>query len=118
MAIKDQKTAAPFAPLSGIFLPHLPKLPIKPTPIRSILLGLLAPAVLPAQSPPPPTAPTGHAVVLSPVQVNAGSEQGYLATQTLSGARLKTDLKDIGSALTVFTERQSSSRTASIGACS
>lgn len=40
-----------------------------------------------------------------PFQVNAGTEQGYLATQTLSGTRLKTDLKDIGSALTVFTER-------------
>ena len=105
MAIKDQKTAAPFAPLSGIFLPHLPKLPMKPTPIRSILLGLLAPAFLPAQSPPPTAAPTGDAIVLSPFQVNSGTEQGYLATQTLSGTRLKTDLKDIGSALTVFTEQ-------------
>ena len=78
---------------------------MKPTPIRSILLGLLAPAFLPAQSPPPTTAPTGDAVVLSPFQVNSGTEQGYLATQTLSGTRLKTDLKDIGSALTVFTEQ-------------
>ena len=57
-------------------------------------------------------------VMLSPFQVDATADKGYLATQTLSGTRLKTDLKDIGSALTVFTERQSSSRTASIGACS
>ena len=91
---------------------------MKPATLRPILHGLLAPALLIAQSPPPPTAPTGDAVVLSPFQVNAGPEQGYLATQTLSGTRLKTDLKDIGSALTVFTERQSSSITASIGACS
>ena len=45
------------------------------------------------------------AVVLSPFQVEAGREQGYLATQTLNGTRLKTDLKDIGSALTIFTEQ-------------
>jgi hypothetical protein len=44
-------------------------------------------------------------VVLSPFQVDAGREQGYLATQTLNGTRLKTDLKDIGSALTIFTEQ-------------
>jgi hypothetical protein len=45
------------------------------------------------------------AVVLSPFTVEAGSEKGYMATQTLSGTRLKTDLKDIGSSLTVFTEQ-------------
>lgn len=78
---------------------------MKPATLRPIILGLLAPALLIAQSPPPTAAPTGDAVVLSPFQVNAGTEQGYLATQTLSGTRLKTDLKDIGSALTVFTER-------------
>ena len=51
------------------------------------------------------TSGTGAAVVLSPFTVEAGSEKGYLATQTLSGTRLKTDLKDIGSALTIFTEQ-------------
>ena len=85
------------------------------------LLAQSVPATASSTSAAPATTSSPNpddAVVLSPFQVNAGSEQGYLATQTLSGARLKTDLKDIGSALTVFTERQSSSRTASIGACS
>jgi outer membrane receptor for ferric coprogen and ferric-rhodotorulic acid len=52
-------------------------------------------------APPRPDA----AIVLSPFMVEAGTERGYLATQTLSGTRLKTDLKDIGSAMTVFTEQ-------------
>ncbi len=43
-------------------------------------------------------------IVLSPFTVDASAEKGYLATQTLSGTRLKTDLKDIGAALTIFTE--------------
>jgi hypothetical protein len=46
-----------------------------------------------------------EAVVLSPFQVSADSEQGYLATQTLNGTRLKTDLKDVGTSLTVFTDQ-------------
>jgi outer membrane receptor for ferric coprogen and ferric-rhodotorulic acid len=43
-------------------------------------------------------------VELSPFQVTAESEHGYVATQTLNGTRLKTDLKDVGSAVTIFTE--------------
>jgi iron complex outermembrane receptor protein len=56
---------------------------------------------------PPAVSPAGREdpVVLSPFQVDATAEQGYLATQTLSGTRLKTDLRDIGSALTIFTEQ-------------
>ena len=44
-------------------------------------------------------------VNLSPFTVEAGSEEGYLATQTLSGTRMKTELRDIGSSLTIFTEQ-------------
>ena len=61
-----------------------------------------------AQVAAPPAASPGQAeqaVVLSPFTVEAGTEKGYLATQTLNGTRLKTDLRDIGSALTVFTEQ-------------
>ncbi|MBL9199997.1 MAG: TonB-dependent receptor [Opitutaceae bacterium] len=55
-------------------------------------------------APSAPPVSTDTPVVLSPFQVDAGSDRGYLATQTLSGTRLKTDLKDIGSSLTIFTE--------------
>ena len=38
---------------------------------------------------------TVDAVVLSPFTVEASTEKGYLATQTLNGTRLKTELKDM-----------------------
>ncbi len=44
-------------------------------------------------------------LILSPFVVESGSEKGYLATQTLSGTRMKTELRDIGSQLTIFTEQ-------------
>lgn len=74
------------------------------TPHPRALALVAAAAVIPifAQGPAKPGA--DEAIVLSPFQVDASADQGYLATQTLSGTRLKTDLKDIGSSLTVFTE--------------
>ena len=84
------------------------------TPLRHSILPLLLitfPTLLVAQVPvAPPTTPAGDSATkqeileLSPFQVTADSEHGYLATQTLSGTRMKTDLKDVGSAVTVFTE--------------
>jgi outer membrane receptor for monomeric catechols len=84
-----------------------------------LLLGvaaLLTAASLSAQAPLPPsnaaasgqvsTSATPEDIVeLSPFEVSAGSERGYYATQTLNGTRLKTDLKDIGSSMTIFTEQ-------------
>ena len=46
-----------------------------------------------------------EALVLSPFLVDAGAEKGYLATQSLSGTRFRSDLRDIGSSVTVFTEQ-------------
>src|SRR6266567_2259739 len=43
-------------------------------------------------------------VELSPFVVNAAEDKGYRATSTLAGTRLKTDLRDVGSAITVVTE--------------
>src|SRR5687767_10037912 len=90
-----------------------PPMPMKACVCPSIAALLLSTAVFtnpmsaqsvaPNTSPPPATA-NGGPIVLSPFQVDEGSEKGYLATQTLSGTRLKTDLRDIGAALTIFTE--------------
>lgn len=41
---------------------------------------------------------------LSPFTVAAGDNQGYRATSTLAGTRLKTNLKDLGAAITVVTK--------------
>ena len=41
---------------------------------------------------------------LSPFVVETDENVGYLATSTLAGSRLKTDLKDVGSAISVVTQ--------------
>ncbi|MDQ8183345.1 TonB-dependent receptor plug domain-containing protein [Pelagicoccus sp. SDUM812005] len=41
---------------------------------------------------------------LSPFTVQGGEESGYRATSTLAGTRIRTDLKDIGTAISVVTE--------------
>lgn len=43
-------------------------------------------------------------VVLSPFEVTAKTDVGYQATQTLAGTRIRTDLKDVGSAISVYTK--------------
>jgi iron complex outermembrane recepter protein len=72
-------------------------------------LAVLFSTALFAQPATPTPAAAGGAgespVVLSPFQVEADTDRGYYAQQTLNGTRLKTDLKDIGSSLTVFTEQ-------------
>lgn len=64
-----------------------------------ILLGLLASVAL-AQTLPPPT---GETIKLSPFLVEAGDEVGYVATSSLAGSRVKTELKDIASQIDVLT---------------
>ena len=75
----------------------------RPSALAFILF--LTPSPLFAQGMLPPAAVYGETLVLSPFTVQVDTEKGYLATQTLSGTRLKTDLRDIGSALTIFTEQ-------------
>ncbi|MBC2604854.1 TonB-dependent receptor [Pelagicoccus albus] len=41
---------------------------------------------------------------LSPFTVEGDENQGYRATSTLAGTRIRTDLKDVGSAISVVTE--------------
>ncbi|MEQ9825618.1 MAG: TonB-dependent receptor plug domain-containing protein [Puniceicoccaceae bacterium] len=42
--------------------------------------------------------------ILSPFEITAADEDGYLATSSLAGTRISADLSDIGSAISVYTE--------------
>src|SRR5688572_12450296 len=65
----------------------------------SLLAQTTAPAAAPA------TPPEEEVLQLSPFEVNADEDTGYAATQTLAGTRIRTDLKDVGSAITVVTKQ-------------
>lgn len=75
------------------------------------LIAALAPwQSLLAQTPAPATSPTAtpetdeEIFELSPFEVSADQDAGYVATSTLAGTRIRTDLKDVGSAITVITK--------------
>ena len=79
--------------------------------------GVLDPAELAAQAAdeakaaktPVTTAPAPveeKAVELSPFQVNADDDRGYLAANTLSGTRLNSKIEDLGASITVITKQQ------------
>ncbi len=79
---------------------------IIPTPRRLVFLTAFFPALAAAQVTAPGSAPTlGNAdpVVLSPFVVDSTSDEGYRATSTLAGSRLRTELKDVAASVTVLT---------------
>ncbi len=45
----------------------------------------------------------GDQIVLSPFEISTENEDGYVASQTLAGARLRTDLREMASAASVVT---------------
>lgn len=51
-----------------------------------------------------PPAANDPAITLSPFVVEENSDQGYYASQTLAGGRLKQDIKNIGSSIQVVTK--------------
>ncbi len=64
-------------------------------------------AVAHAQQPAPASGAAGDPVIqLSPFQVEAGTDRGYQALNTLSGTRLNSKLEDLGSSITVVTMQQ------------
>src|SRR6187431_906880 len=65
--------------------------------------SLLAQTTAPAAAPVAP--PEDDVLQLSPFEVNADEDTGYAATQTLAGTRIRTDLKDVGSAISVVTRQ-------------
>lgn len=55
----------------------------------------------------PPAAPASsddEITRLSPFEVSVEKDTGYAATQTLAGTRIRTDLKDVGAAISVVTK--------------
>ncbi|HEX2851971.1 MAG TPA: TonB-dependent receptor [Opitutaceae bacterium] len=69
-----------------------------------------APAPSPVSSPAPgrPVKPAteeaDETITLTPFEVSASSDSGYQATETLAGTRIRTELKDVGGALSVYTK--------------
>lgn len=59
-----------------------------------------------ASTAPQPATPASEdePIVLSPFEVSSSQDRGYAATQTLAGTRIRTDLKDVGSAISVITK--------------
>ncbi len=69
-------------------------------------------AYLPAQTVPSADAPTtatatadDEVILLSPFEVSTSSKEGYIAKTTLAGNRLNTDLRDVGSSVSVYTSQ-------------
>lgn len=80
--------------------------------LASSTLCLIAAPYLHAQTAPAPTAPATSTdqdeqpIVLSPFVVDASEDAGsYRATSTLAGTRVRTDLKDVASAISVVTKQ-------------
>jgi hypothetical protein len=79
-------------------------------PNRKRLLALTAAAAcqgLFAQTTPAPvpaeTESEEEIIQLTPFEINATQDRGYAATQTLAGTRIRTDLRDVGAAISVVT---------------
>lgn len=74
----------------------------KKNPLFRLLAGLTAVAISPVdaqQVAPPPE----EVIELSPFTVSSEQDKGYVATSSLAGTRIRTDLKDIASPISVVT---------------
>jgi outer membrane receptor protein involved in Fe transport len=61
---------------------------------------LSAQTVTPVTTPPP----EDETITLSPFEVTSSKDTGYQATETLAGTRIRTELRDVGSAISVITK--------------
>ena len=66
-----------------------------------IFLPVLAAAIAAAQTAPAGPAAPPEAIRLSPFEVRLDEDSGYIATNTLAGSRLNTELRDTPAAITV-----------------
>lgn len=91
-------------------IPQLPTVsaPVPPPPLARHRARLLLPfavagfAVAQTTLPTPP--PADSVQKLAPFEVSADSSTGYVATSTLGGTLIRTNLSDVGSAISVYTK--------------
>lgn len=65
---------------------------------------LAAQEAAPAPAAQQPNATNEEVVILTPFEVAASADSGYVATETLAGTRIRTDLRDVGSSISVVTK--------------
>ncbi|MFM9078737.1 MAG: hypothetical protein ACKOTE_01150, partial [Opitutaceae bacterium] len=74
--------------------------------VRALLVAVLLPAVRAQVAPATDTlrsAATEAPLTLTPFVVEEAEDRGYAATSTLAGTRLRTELRDVGAAISVVT---------------
>ncbi len=81
--------------------PHLTKSLL---PASIMLFGCVPPALAQAVAADGKPEIPGERIELSPFLVRENSDEGYYASQTLAGGRLRQDIKDIGSSIQVVTK--------------
>ncbi|MBL9212337.1 MAG: TonB-dependent receptor plug domain-containing protein, partial [Opitutaceae bacterium] len=75
-----------------------------PRTLLAVLTGWLAASSAEAQTQTPTPPAKDAAVQLSPFTVNAEADTGYVASSTLAGTRLRTDLRDVAASISVITK--------------
>ena len=72
----------------------------------AVTSGLAAQTAAPAADAPASAKPADDEVyVMNPFEVSVDSDVGYAATQTLAGTRIRTDLKDVATSITVVNKQ-------------
>ncbi len=71
----------------------------------SMMVMLGSPAALAQNVPvaPPATPSSSGAILLTPFEVSSDKDNGYAATETLAGTRMRTSLRDVGASLSILT---------------
>ncbi len=100
---RSTELAAPKDAPVSLTQPKLEENPMKTSrTFIAVLAGWLAPLTA-TEAPTAYPAPKENAVVLSPFQVNTSRDSGYVASSTLAGTRLNSEIWDTPAAISVFT---------------
>ena len=68
-----------------------------------VMLGSPAAVAQTVPAAPAPARASSEAVLLTPFEVSSEKDNGYAATETLAGTRMRTNLRDVGASLTILT---------------